>query len=474
MSNFAGNVGVSGDKPVMTRVGPHDGNLYYLLTDYETNQGKVQLVRYTGLPTVKTPIITPPGGQHDDPLFVTLTTATAGADIRFTLDGSLPTESSMLYTGPVWVATSLTFRARGYLNPTLQPSSVQSADFIIGPVPNLVPVAVAGPDQVARTGSLVRINGAASFDPDGNELELGEHWSQVAGPPITLGNADEAEAFFTPTATGQYIFELTVTDLQGAADTDIMAVTVVNDIGDVRLGLVGQWSFEEGAGTNAFDRSPNANTLHLEGPGWSTDTADGSGSSAEFDGVDDLGDLDTFDVGSTGLTLALWFYADDFDTHDARFISKASGSADADHVYMLSALNETDLRFRLRTGGVTTTLIAPDVLNVGEWMHVAGVYDGSMMRLYVNGADVAAVAKTGMVDTDPSMDVAVGNQPAAASGGARPFDGRIDELRIYDRGLNATEVDTLHNLRSIPPRGLWLAGHGLPIDADLSAGLIDE
>ena len=165
------------------------------------------------------------------------------------------------------------------------------------------------------------------------------------------------------------------------------------------------------------------------------------GDALVFDGIDDAVDLGPIDVSGTGLTIALWFRADNFDTSDARFLSKADGQLDQDHYWMLSALNRDQLRIRLRAGGNTTTLISPDeTLSTNTWTHVAATYDGSFMRLYKNGVEVASTAKTGVLDTNGTVDAAIGNQPTTASGGARPFDGLIDDLRIYDRALSAAEL----------------------------------
>ena len=53
---------------------------------------------------------------------------------------------------------------------------------------------------------------------------------------------------------------------------------------------------------------------------------------------------------------------------------------------------DTRLRFRLKTLGTTSTLIAPtsDVV-IGKWSHVVAVYDGATMRLYQDGADVGRI-----------------------------------------------------------------------------------
>ena len=61
---------------------------------------------------------------------------------------------------------------------------------------------------------------------------------------------------------------------------------------------------------------------------------------------------------------------------------------------MLSTIRDgslTRLRFRLRTNGNTSTLIAGGGAIVeNQWMHVAAVYDGAFMRLYLDGIEVGA------------------------------------------------------------------------------------
>ena len=57
---------------------------------------------------------------------------------------------------------------------------------------------------------------------------------------------------------------------------------------------------------------------------------------------------------------------------------------------MLSTINNggIKLRFRLKTGTTTTTLLASSgTLAVGQWIHVAAVYDGSAMILYQDGVE---------------------------------------------------------------------------------------
>jgi hypothetical protein len=83
--------------------------------------------------TVATPTFSPPGGQFTTTQSVTIADGTTGASIRYTVDGSTPTASSTLYTGPITVAASTTINAIG-LKAGMTNSSVGSATFTIGAV----------------------------------------------------------------------------------------------------------------------------------------------------------------------------------------------------------------------------------------------------------------------------------------------------------------------------------------------------
>lgn len=208
--------------------------------------------------------------------------------------------------------------------------------------------------------------------------------------------------------------------------------------------------FDEGSGSVAFDSSGNGNDAALlGGAAYTPATADGSPFALVLDGSDDYADLGTLDVDGSGLSLVAWFNADTFGggSRDPRIISKASGTAAKSHIFMLSPIavgSDTRLRARVRTGGSTTTLIASTgSLSTGTWHHAALTYDGSQLRLYLDGVEVGARALSGPVDTDPSMGVAIGAQPPGA--GPRFFAGAIDDARILKRALAATEVSQLAN-----------------------------
>ncbi|MDF7799282.1 lamin tail domain-containing protein [Pontiellaceae bacterium B1224] len=68
----------------------------------------------TYLGDVETPVTTPARGFHDSPFQVSVSNVTPGATIRYTTDGSEPTESSPEYTGPITISATTCFRVRSF------------------------------------------------------------------------------------------------------------------------------------------------------------------------------------------------------------------------------------------------------------------------------------------------------------------------------------------------------------------------
>ncbi len=88
---------------------------------------------------------------------------------------------------------------------------------------NQAPFADAGSDQFAEGGSTVQLDGAASFDPDGDTLTF--NWAQTSGTAVSLiGGQTATPTFIAPNEDGSMSFELTVSDGNGGSDTDSMIV----------------------------------------------------------------------------------------------------------------------------------------------------------------------------------------------------------------------------------------------------------
>jgi len=93
-------------------------------------------------------------------------------------------------------------------------------------ITNALPVAHAGADQVVFTGTLVTLDGSASYDPDGH-LPLTYGWQQFGGPAVAFNSALSVTTFTAPDAPAVLTFTLTVTDTTGLASApDLVVITV--------------------------------------------------------------------------------------------------------------------------------------------------------------------------------------------------------------------------------------------------------
>ena len=87
---------------------------------------------------------------------------------------------------------------------------------------------------------------------------------------------------------------------------------------------------------------------------------------------------------------------------------------------------------------------------VGEWVHLAGTYNGDTgkMSLYVNGKMIGTQTHVGEIRLDPeslNRPLVIGGELNGASidDASNQFDGYVGDVRIYDRALSDEEIETL-------------------------------
>ncbi len=93
--------------------------------------------------------------------------------------------------------------------------------------------------------------------------------------------------------------------------------------------------------------------------------------------------------------------------------------------------------FTLQKAGVAVSAVSNTALTTGVWQHIAATYDGTTMKLFLNGFVIAQQANASGAHT-LSLPLSLGdyNAPAASSA----FNGKIDEIRVYSRTLDETEM----------------------------------
>ena len=107
------------------------------------------------------------------------------------------------------------------------------------PPPNIPPDSQAGSGQTVVEQSTVILDGAGSSDSDGTIV--GYRWVQLSGPSALITNATQVSASFVApvlTVATEFIFELQVTDDDGAVSTDSVVITVLVDTSFVLSGSI--------------------------------------------------------------------------------------------------------------------------------------------------------------------------------------------------------------------------------------------
>jgi hypothetical protein len=223
---------------------------------------------------------------------------------------------------------------------------------------------------------------------------------------------------------------------------NVWSFTTVPDIAVTDTDLLGWWTLDEGEGTTAVDWSGHGgHGTFVGGPQW----VDGYQASAlEFSGRDFVNCGENAGAGVTAdFTLAAWVKMKPGNAGQYMGIggklSRLGGNAD----YMGYALvRHSSNVFRLWVGdGDAANIIgqaSSDALYTDtEWHHVAGVREGQLNVLYVDGVRQTAGNTTGFVPSD--LFFQIGRQYSNTNT-QRLFDGKIDDVRIYNTALTDAQI----------------------------------
>jgi hypothetical protein len=199
-------------------------------------------------------------------------------------------------------------------------------------------------------------------------------------------------------------------------------------------GLVAAYNFDQGAGSVLPDVSGLGNDGAITGAAWNASGRNGGALS--FNGTSNLvtvADSSSLDL-TNRMTLSAWVNPavapSGWDTVVAK---ETNGNT----VYYLHA--STSSNNRPATGGSINggdrVLYGGTRLAANTWTHLAATYDGVTQRLFVNGVQVSSRAQTGSFTVTTGALRIGGNQVFGEY-----FQGRIDDLRIYNRALTGAEI----------------------------------
>jgi hypothetical protein len=165
------------------------------------------------------------------------------------------------------------------------------------------------------------------------------------------------------------------------------------------------------------------------------------------------------------VTLAAWMYLTAYPVgmgNYATAISRqiASGTFLEQHYHLSVNDQKQAILFITTMTGGKYVIGGPPNIPLQTWVHLAGTYDGSQLRLYVNGVQVANMPGTGPFAAETTPVVLSGNGNEASRTVSEFVPGQLDEVMLYRRALSPDEIARLES-GALLPSGMFHpdAGH---------------
>ena len=172
------------------------------------------------------------------------------------------------------------------------------------------------------------------------------------------------------------------------------------------------------------------------------------------------------------ISLEAWIKADSWAPNIwQNVIISKDGWATGNQGYSIRAGANGSLSFNISIAGTWMESFTGPIMSAGKWYHVAGTYDGSMMRLYLNGNKVDSLAVTGVIDNG-IYNASIGRM-TYGPGGGRYFDGNIDEARIWNTAIPQSSIREYmcKKMSTVHPQYASLVGHW---NMDAAGTVIDQ
>jgi hypothetical protein len=203
---------------------------------------------------------------------------------------------------------------------------------------------------------------------------------------------------------------------------------------------VAYWKFNEGYGTTVYDSAGNNNGT-INGASWTNDGKFGKGLS--FDGVDDyVGISNNISINpDSAITVSTWIKPTSLSS-EVHLVRK--GSPDQYGLRIDAGKLEVHIDGNNSCGGSYSLLTGNNNLEINEWQYVAFTFseESDQVVTYINGDRDNSVIYTGCLPSSSSQ-LSVGKNIFGGAEGV--FNGKIDEVKIYNYALSEDEIKKDYN-----------------------------
>ena len=246
---------------------------------------------------------------------------------------------------------------------------------------------------------------------------------------------------------------------------------------------IAQWQLDETSGVNADDAIDANNGLLINFPTDNSQWVDGTLDNAlDFDGADDYVSIVEPDIGAGPFSLSAWVYVDSFANTDDSGMgiirSHSDGNIGDYHLAITKSGRVDFYNWRIASGNDPTGkhITATGVIALNTWQHVLVTWDGTVNKIYVDGNPVS-IESTTLTGTGWGTGHELGraNYDSVFKAGVADdyiFNGKLDDVRVYNQALNSTEVSNIYYQDSdadgMPDEWEW--AHGFNIyDGNINA-----
>jgi hypothetical protein len=205
-------------------------------------------------------------------------------------------------------------------------------------------------------------------------------------------------------------------------------------------GLVAYWNFDNGLGNNLIDNTGNNNSGNVYGANWSTGIKNYA---LSFDGISDYVSVpltNSLQIHTDAISISAWVFLNEYPSDMSHPYGPIFDMDNDAYIMYLDKGNE-EIRFKVKDvdGDAERPGIHESYLTLNKWYNIVGVYNGHNAMIYLDGVLIDYHSNSNM-DTLTSP-----NSPEIGYNNGSYFNGKIDELRIYNRALHPKEVSALAN-----------------------------